>query len=145
MDIPAQINQLLGASGALWLAALVGQFVVMICEGARPKPTFGEQAEETRGLGWLVVVLSLFTPLLLLAHAFITTSGALAAGVLVIAVAIVGASIIGWIIGAAAPDIGRTLYRVSPWLAAGVFVLTLFVAWRSVLILFDSLGQRLGG
>lgn len=136
MNIGAQFDQLSTSVGDLWFVAFVGSCFVMICEAARPKPAFGELAEGVRGFGLLIMVLSLLTPLLLLMHAFVTANGALAAITALIAGAIVGAAIIGWIIGAAAPSIGERLYRASPFLAAPVFALTVFVTWRSA---FDLL------
>jgi hypothetical protein len=130
--IGALIDQLLENVGDLWFAALAGQFLVMICESAKPKPEEGEGRAEPRGFALLVMILSLVTPLLLLLHAVAAGAGAPIAAVAVVAIAIVSAGLIGWIIGLAAPPIGRTLNRAAPVLAVAVFALTIYVTWRSV-------------
>lgn len=129
--ISALIDQLLDNVGDLWFAALVGQLLVMICESARPKPEAGESRAEPRGFALLVMILSLVTPLLLMLHAVAAGAGAPIAAVALIGGAIVLAGVIGLIIGMAAPPVGRTLNRASPFLAIAVFALTLYVTWRS--------------
>jgi hypothetical protein len=125
------IDQLLENVGDLWFAALAGQFLVMVCESAKPKREEGEGAAEPRGLGLLVMILSLVTPLLLLLHAVAAGAGAPIAAVMLVGGAIVIAGIIGVVIGMAAPPVGRTLTRAAPFLAVAVFALTLYVTWQS--------------
>lgn len=132
------IDQLLDRVGDLWFAALAGQFLVMICESARPKPQEGEARAEPRGIGLLVMILSLLTPLLLLLHAVAAGAGAPIAAVIVVGGAIVIAGVAGLIIGMAAPPVGRTLTRAAPFLAVAVFALTIYVTWRSVLGLLNA-------
>lgn len=135
----ALINQLLDNVGDLWFAALVGQFFVMICESAKPKPVEGEQSKQWEGAGLWVSILSLLTPILLLVHAVATGSGAVIAALAIMVAAALGAAIIGWIIAAAAPDVGRTLNRAAPILAVAIFALTVYVTWQSVFSLVSSL------
>jgi len=130
-SISTLISQLLVNAGDLWGLALIGQFFVMICESAKPKPAEGETAAEPRGFGLLVTILSLLTPLLLLVHAFYVGAGAPIAILALVGGVIVGAGLIGWIIGMAAPPIGRTLNRAAPFLAVAVFALAIYVTWRS--------------
>lgn len=137
--ISALIDQLLDNVGDLWFAALVGQFFVMICESAKPKPEEGERASQWEGAGLWISILSLLTPLLLLAHAVFTGSGAVLAALIVVVAGIMGAAIIGWIIAAVAPPVGRTLNRASPVLAIAVFALTVYVTWQSVFSLVNSI------
>ena len=125
------IDQLLDNVGDLWFAALAGQFLVMICESAKPKPIEGQGRAEPRGLALLVMILSLVTPLLLLLHAVAVGAGAPIAAIIVVGVAIVSAGLTGVVIGMAAPPVGRTLNRASPFLAIAVFALTIYVTWRS--------------
>lgn len=136
--ISALIDQLLDNVGDLWFAALVGQFFVMICESAKPKPEEGERPSLWEGAGLWIAIISLLTPLLLLAHAVVTGAGAVLAALIVVVAGIMVAAIIGWIIAAAAPSIGRTLNRAAPVLAMAVFALTVYVTWRSVFSLVNS-------
>jgi hypothetical protein len=145
MDINALIEDMAGRAGDLWFLALAGAFFVMICESAKPKPAEGESAAEPRGFGLLVMVLSLLTPLLLLVHAFYVGAGAPIAILAVIGGAILVSAIVGWIIAAIAPPIGRTLNRAAPFLAVAVFALTAYVTWQSafgLLNIFVAGGAR---
>jgi hypothetical protein len=137
--INALIDQLFDKVGDLWFAALVGQFFVMICESANPKPAEGEHSKQWEGVGLWISILSLLTPVLLLVHAVATGSGALIAALIIVVAAALIAAIIGWIIAAAAPGIGRTLNRAAPILAVAVFALTVYVTWQSVFSLVNSL------
>ncbi len=125
------IGQLLTSAGDLWGGALIGQFFVMVCESAKPKPAEGDSRAEPKGFALLVMVLSLFTPLLLLVHAFYVGAGAPIAILAVVGGAIIAAGLIGWLIGMVAPPVGRTLNSAAPLLAIAVFALTLYVTWRS--------------
>src|SRR5262249_22601569 len=130
MDVGALVDELMTRAGDLWFAALVGSFFVMICEAAKPKREKGE-AVETQPFGVWVSICSLVTPFLLSLPAFVTASGALIAIIAAIGAAILGSAVIGWIIAAAAPGVGRTLNRAAPILALAVFALTLYVTWQS--------------
>lgn len=139
MNFNALIDDLLAHVGDLWLGAVFGQFFVMVCESAKPKPAEGESRAEPKGFALLVMILSLVTPLLLLLHAVATGSGAPIAALAVIGIAVVAAALIGWIIAAAAPSVGRTLNSAAPFLAVAVFVLTIYVSWRSAFGLLNML------
>ncbi|MBY0568110.1 MAG: hypothetical protein K2P70_12405 [Hyphomonadaceae bacterium] len=132
IDLERLIDELSRNAGDLWFLAVVGSFFVMVCEAAKPKPGEGESKAAPEGLPLLVMILSLITPLLLFFHAFLTASGALIAIIALIGGAIISSALIGWIIGAAAPDVGRTLNRAAPFLAIAVFALTAYVTWRTV-------------
>jgi len=133
MDIQALVDELVDRAGDLWLLALIGSFFVMICESAKPKLGEGESKAAPHGFALLIMILSLLTPLLLFIHAFATASGALIAIVVTIGGAILSAAIIGALIGAIAAPVGRVLNRAAPVLALPVFLLTVYVSWRSVL------------
>lgn len=126
------VDQLVATAGDLWFAALIGQFFVMVCESAKPKPEEGEPQGGPRGFALLVMILSLITPLLLFMHAALSGSGALIAVIVAIFGAVLTATIVGWIIRAAMPDVGRTLNRAAPILAVPVFLLALYVSWETV-------------
>jgi hypothetical protein len=128
----ALVDQLVATAGDLWFAALIGQFFVIICESAKPKPAEGEDRGGPRGFELLIMILSLLTPLLLFFHAILSGSGAWIAVVVALFGAVITATIIGWIIRAAAPDVARTLNRAAPVLAVPVFLLALYVSWESV-------------
>ncbi|MBL8537478.1 MAG: hypothetical protein JNM59_08765 [Hyphomonadaceae bacterium] len=133
MDVVrALVDQLMSQVEDLWLAALALSFFTMICESAKPKPRDGEERPKTSAVAIWVSVLSLATPLLLFFHAFLTGSGALIAIVAAIGAAILVSALIGWLIAAAAPDVGRTLNRAAPVLAVAAFALTASVTWRSI-------------
>lgn len=139
------IRELISSAGDLWFLALIGSFFVMICEAAKPKPREGEDKSAPRDFALLVMILSLITPLMLFAHAF-AMGGASLPGIIAIVMLlgalIVGSAIIGWVIGAAAPDVGRTLNRAVPVLAVAVFALTAYVTWRTVFDLMNALVTR---
>jgi hypothetical protein len=136
MDIGGQVEWLLERVGDLWLGALIGSFFVMVCESARPKPVEGESRAAPQGLALLIMIMSLLTPLLLLVHAF-ASGGAPPAVIVVVVGAVIAAAIVGALIGGLAPDVGRTLNRAAPVLAAPVFALTVYVTWASVLMLVN--------
>jgi hypothetical protein len=132
VHVNSLIDELARNASDLWFLAVFGSFFVMVCEAAKPKPTEGESKAAPEGFALLVMILSLITPLLLFFHAFLTASGALIAIIALIGGSILGSAIIGWIISAAAPDVGRTINRTVPFLAVAVFALTLYVTWESV-------------
>jgi len=132
IDLDALIDELARNAGDLWFLAVIGSFLVMVCEAAKPKPIEGESKAAPEGLALLVMILSLITPLLLFFHAFLSASGALIAIIALIGGSILVSAIVGWIIGATIPDFGRTLNRAAPFLAIAVFALTAFVTWRTV-------------
>lgn len=138
MDIAALVNQLTSSVGDLWLAALFGQFFVMVCESAKPKREEGEPREETQGFALLVMILSMLTPFLLFLHAFLSGSGGVLAIIIAIVGAVVTAALIGWLIATVAPDVGRRLNRITPFLALPVFALALYVSWETVFGLVNS-------
>jgi hypothetical protein len=132
IDVNTLIDELARNAGDLWFLAVVGSFFVMVCEAAKPKPREGESKAAPEGFALLVMILSLITPLLLFFHAFLTASGALIAIIALIGGSIIVSAVIGWIIGAAAPGVGRTLNRAAPLMALAAFALTFYVTWRSV-------------
>ncbi len=148
MDISDRIQELTRIAGDNWLLALIGAFLVMVCEAAKPRPRDDEERVEPRGVALLVTILSLVTPLLLFMHAFISAGrapAALMATIVAIGVAVLGAAIIGWIIAAIAAPIGRVLNRAAPFLAVIVFAFTLWVTWRSAYEVLDRfIFSRLG-
>lgn len=139
MDLVSRlIDQLLSVTDDLWLLALIGSFFVMVCESAKPKPGEGESKAAPSGFALLVMLMSLATPLLLLFHAF--ASGAVLFGILfLLGAVVIGSALIGMIIAAAAPGVGRTLNKAATVLAVPVFALALYVSWRSVLELANYL------
>ena len=137
--INAQVRLLLENVGDLWFAALVGAFFVMICESAKPKPAEGEAAGEPRGFALWIMIMSLLTPFLLFIHAVVAGAGSVFGALIVIGAAVLLSAIIGWIIAAAAPSIGRTLNRAAPILAVLAFALTLYVTWQSAFQLLNTL------
>jgi hypothetical protein len=136
--ISTLIDELLSNVGDLWFGAVVGQFFVMVCESAKPKHGEGEERTEPKGFALLVMILSLVTPLLLLLHAVATGSGAPIAALAVIGIAVIAAALVGWMIAAAAPSIGRTLNGAAPFLAVAVFALTIYVSWQSAFGLLNA-------
>src|SRR5262245_18409834 len=117
-NIGALVERIVAADGDLWLLALIGSFFVMVCESAKPR---GEGCEEAGGWGLLVNILTMLTPLLLFLHAFASVNGVMSdiliAIIACIGGAVIGAALIGWLIGRVAPDLGRTLNRDAPFLA----------------------------
>lgn len=136
MDFAAQIQELTRLAGDAWMLALTGAFFVMICESAKPRPAEGEERKDGGALGVLVGALSLLTPILLFAHAFIAAGGApssLMLAVITIGAVVIAAALIGWLLAAVAAPVGRVLNRAAPLLAVVVFGFTVWVTWRSAL------------
>lgn len=130
------IDLALAQLGDLWFGTMVGSFFVMICESAKPKPVEGESRAAPRGFALLAAILSLVTPLLLFLQ------GVMQAPVLAILMIVggfvIGAAIVGWIVAAAAPAMGRVLNRAAPILAIPVFALAAYVSWQSVFGLINT-------
>ncbi len=137
--VNAQVSLLMNNVGDLWFAALIGIFFVMICESAKPKPAEGEDRGGPRGFALWIMILSLLTPFLLFIHAVVAGAGSVFGALIVIGAAVMLSAIIGWIIAAAAPDIGRTLNRAAPIMAVLVFALTIYVTWQSAFTLLNNL------
>lgn len=144
------------AVGPLWLVAVAGMFLSAVCESARPKPEEGE--DKPGGLALMVAgVASLITPIMLFVYAFWTilslevlTGDGVAIGpedvinfaiaqratviglfVFLAVVAILG-SIVGWIIRAAAPALGKALNMAAVPLALVTLALTAYVTYEAV-------------
>lgn len=137
--------------GPLWLIAVAGMFLSAVCESARPQPEPGE--EKPQGLALIIAgVASLITPIMLFVHAFwailaldgmVVTPGlvidfAIAQRIVVVGlfvalagVAIVG-SIVGWLVRAAAPGIGKALNQAAVPLALATLALTVYVTYDAV-------------
>jgi hypothetical protein len=148
-------THMLQAVGPLWLVAVLGMFISAICESAKPKAEEGE--EKSGGIALVIAGLaSLITPILLFAHGFWTLAWmdgievspqmlleviiarkAIVVGLFaaLAAVAILG-SIVGWIIRAAAPALGKTLNLAAVPLALLTLALTVFVSYEAALGLF---------
>lgn len=132
-SIDAMVDHLVATAGDLWFAALIGQFFVMVCESAKPKLRDGDEDRGgPRGFALLVMILSLLTPLLLFLHAVLSGSGSLVAAVVAIFGAVLTATLVGWVVRATMPDVGRTLNRAAPILAIPVFALALYASWETV-------------
>lgn len=131
-NVDMLVDQLVSSAGDLWFAALIGQFFVIVCESAKPKPADGEDKRGPQGFALLVVIMSLITPLLLLFHAMLTGAGAWIAVVVAVFGAVITGTIVGWIIRAVLPDVARVLNRAAPVLAVPVFALAVYVSWESV-------------
>ncbi|MGH6951661.1 MAG: hypothetical protein ACREH4_12355 [Vitreimonas sp.] len=133
------IDLALDRLGDLWFGALVGSFFVMICESARPKPGEGESKAAPQGFALLAAILSLVTPLMLFLHAVAQVPLALLGIVTLVGGFVIGAAVIGWIVAAAAPAMGRVLNRAAPVLAVPVFGLAAYVSWQNVVGLVNTL------
>jgi hypothetical protein len=151
MDNNADIGaHVLNAVGPLWIVAVAGMFLTAVCESAKPKPIDG-QGCSAAGAMLIAGIASLITPILLFVHAFWSVAGfegleitpdllidlILARQVVVVgtfaslvAVSVVG-SIVGWIIRAASPPLGKTLNTAAVPLALGTLALTVFVTYQT--------------
>lgn len=121
-------------SGPLWQYAVIAAFVSMIFDSAKPKREEGEEKESEGGRN-LLMLASLLTPFLLFAHACWAAYEAQSFGffnaIIVIGLVILVSALIGWAIAAFAPGLGRTLYKIAPWVALPVFLFTLYVTWEN--------------
>lgn len=123
-------------SGPLWQYAVIAAFVSMIFDSAKPKREEGEEKESEGGRNILMLV-SLLTPFLLVAHAswgaYQAREFGLINAIVVIGLVVLVSAITGWAIAAFAPSAGRMLYRIAPWVALPVFLFTLYVTWENAL------------
>lgn len=138
------------AVGPLWLVAVAGMFLSAVCESARPKPEPGE--EKPQGLALLIAgIASLITPIMLFVYAFwsiLALEGAVLSPDQVIDFAIAqrmvviglfiflalvatAGSIVGWIIRAAAPGLGKALNMAAVPLAIATLALTVYVSYEA--------------
>lgn len=159
------LSALFTASGPLWLAALAVAFLASTCEAAAPR-------DPERGGGPFEAVagiVSIFTPFLLLIHAYLAVTmkqqaivnptEAIMVAVQVLDIAmllgiaalmafmIVAPLLPGFLIRKAAPDFGAMLRRASPFLHIIAFALAVFATRESVFAaLFSALrGTPLAG
>lgn len=144
-ELLISVTQLVQSMSPLWLAALAGAFVVMICESAKPKPADDDAKPTPNILVLAAMLISLLTPLLLFLHAWTTTPTPPTAIIALIGAVVVIAALIGWSIAAFAQPLGRVFSRAAPWLALAVFALTLYVTWTSLLAMVGSLAHRSAG
>ncbi|MEQ1489702.1 MAG: hypothetical protein ABL932_04045, partial [Terricaulis sp.] len=144
-------------AGPLWIVAVAGMFFSAVCESAKPKAEDGERP--SGGLGLVVAGLaSLVTPILLFFFGFWSLAGGAGVGsdrlissafdrpvlvgilfAMLAGIAIAG-SIVGWIIRAAAPALGKTLNRAAVALALATLALTIFVSYQAVTSMFAVAG-----
>lgn len=162
-DIVAYIWE---AVGPLWLVAVAGMFIGAICESAKPKPEEGE--EKSGGFALLIAgIASLITPILLFVYGFwsILRLDVLSGEVVVIgpqdvinfaiaqravviglfgflAVVAIAGSIVGWIIRASAPALGKTLNIAAVPLALATLALTVFISHAAASGLFTLVTSR---
>ncbi len=135
-NLIAHAPELVALAGRYWLYAVIAAGVAMIFESAKPRLQDGE-AEEEGGLARGVVALSsLLTPFLLLVHAYWAMIQAHRPDALLIALAavfgaVILASVIGMIIGAAIPALGHILRRVSPFVSIAALAFTIWVTWAN--------------
>ena len=130
------IDLALGQLDDLWFGTMVGSFFVMICESAKPKPEEGESRAAPQGFVLFAAILSLVTPLLLFLHGVMHAP--ILAVLMIVGGFVIGAAIVGWIVGAAAPAMGGVLTRAAPILAVPVFALAAYVSWQSVFGLINT-------
>ncbi|WP_395648302.1 hypothetical protein [Terricaulis sp.] len=127
-------------AGPLWQYAVIAAFVSMILDSAKPKRQEGEEKESEGGRNILMLV-SLLTPFLLFAHAcwkaYEARDVGLMNAVVVVGLVVIVSGVIGWIIAAAVPALGRVLYRIAPWVALAVFAFTLYVTWEGAWSAFN--------
>lgn len=145
----AQFN----AVGPLWFCALAAAFVSMCMDSAHPPREQGEPKEEGAGARGILMLASLLTPFLLIAHAcWVTTQNglldvqtAVVSAVSIVGAAVVVSTLVGAAIGALAPGLGRTLYKLAPWVALPVLAFTLYVAGESSWSVINNYILRRGG
>src|SRR5262249_15568064 len=139
-------------AGMHWVYALAAAFVAMIFESTNPKRKDDEEPAKLTPVRFLTMVMGFITPAFLFLHAvasvmrgradLVVFGGELEANMLravlllagapVIVVAL-AASVIGLIIGAALPKLGRAMYAVAPVLTAATFAFTVWVTYSRAL------------
>ena len=158
-EIVKYLSELFAASGWLWCIAVAGAFIA----GAGEKSFPNEGAKHPAALALLAGIASLITPFLLFLHAFwaiapqasgatidiigvlVSTIGTGVALALfaVMAALIVAPALIGVLIAAIAPPLGKLLYWIAPYLNVAVFVLTVYATHDNVLAVIDAAMRRL--
>lgn len=145
-----QVLHLLNAAGAGWLIAALAVVAASAFEAAKP----AENAPARGALALLSMAAALIAPFLLLVHAFwavaphesgnIDGSPALmsvvslipgetltALGIVALVLLLVP-SLVGGLIGRAAPKFGAMLYRFAPWANAAALAFAVYVTYRNV-------------
>lgn len=126
MNIGALIGELFEHAGEGWAYAYALAFVAMIADSAKPKAS---EARHGRVLGAMLAAANLITPFLLFVAGFwaVRSGGFIAWAVVVAAifVLILVPGLIGWFVGAVAPNAGRLFFRVAPILAGAAFAFTI--------------------
>lgn len=141
------------ALNPLWFVAMTGMFVTNVCESARPRAVAGEKPISNGVLGIIGGVASVALPFLLFVYAFWALVGfegakftveelpalilarqVVIAGLVAFMLALnLGAMLPAWLIGRISPPLGRSLYRLAPYLALTTLALAIYFAWSSVL------------
>lgn len=134
-------TQLADAAGMNWVYALAAAFVAMVFESGAPKRAEGEDPPHMSPLRFLTMTTAIITPGFLLLHGI---GASLAAGeglipplIAVFAVVAI-ASVVGWIIGAAIPGLGKALSTASPLISIAVCAFTIWVTWRIAWAFIDA-------
>lgn len=144
------VQEVIDLAGNYWALALAGAFVAALFESAKPKAKVeeGEAAPTSGVIGFALALMGLATPILLIVHVFVSgmeaRSFVFIVGVAMVFGAIIVASILGLIIRAAGPGLGRALSVISPGVTGLVFILTVALTWHSVPVLLHWLAVRYG-
>ncbi len=133
MNLGALIGELFEQAGQNWAYAYALAFVAMIADSAKPKAS---EARHGRVLGVVLAAANLITPFLLFVAGFwAVRDGAFIAWAVVVTaifILILVPGLIGWFVGAVAPNAGRLVFGVAPVLACVALAFAITVTWVPV-------------
>jgi hypothetical protein len=159
-DVFKYLSELFTAAGLLWAVAVGGAFIAGSGEKAYPNEGGKHPAVVTLVAG----IVSLITPVLLFFHAFWAIAvqnpissvdileiiqaalghAAVIALLVVMAVLVIVPALVGVLVAAIAPPLGKLLYAIAPYLNIAVFVLTVYVTHDNVLAVMNAAMHRPG-
>ncbi len=134
-------TQLADAAGMHWVYALAAACVAMIFESSAPKRAEGEDPPHMSPLRFLAMTTAIITPGFLLLHgigASLQHNEGLVPPLIAVFAVVAIASVAGWIIGAAAPGLGKILNTASPLISIAVSAFTIWVTWRIAWAFIDA-------
>ena len=159
-DILKYLGELFAVCGALWTLCVAGAFIAGTGEKAYPN----EGGKHPPPVALVAAIVSVFTPVLLFLHAFwavavqspISSIGLIAlvqmavgnataiALLVVMAALVVVPALLGILVAAVAPPLGKVLYWIAPYLNFAAFALTVYVTHDNVLAVIKAVMHRPG-
>jgi hypothetical protein len=135
------LKSLADLAGMMWVYALIGAFIAMIAESAKPKADESGEPPKRGLIGVVIGIAGMATLFMLAVHGYWSAFAVQAQSEMVLALGVVFvvaivASIVG-LVFAKAPGISPVLHAIAPFLTLAVFAFTAYVTWESVRAALD--------